>query len=377
MLLMNRNVGLGGANIGKFTYASATVSDKWYGRAIGMAGNGKACLVGHPYLGNPDSGGIWRLSKPATTWTSSSVTHSGGLGDYGGNVSTDYSAWYFISSKYWSSGPNYYLYVGTISSIELIIDNGTLSIGRTLDMAGTGDRVIFDRSTGPAVYADVYSRSGSTWSLEQSIQGSTQATGTTHMTVTMNHAGDTCAFAALDTSGDEQIYVFTRSGTVWTEQQILQGSDWVSGDHFGCTTSGDPPDGNWLVKLSANGDTLVAIATSAKAAYIFDRTGGVWSETQIIDLSSEFTVNCCDISGDGSRVVFGTSPSYNEFEVLVYDKVAGTYSLSSTIDAVDSETGDGFGYSLGLSDDGLVLIVGAYLDDISVTDQGSAYIFNL
>ena len=70
-------------------------------------------------------------------------------------------------------------------------------------------------------------------------------------------------------------YVYTRSGTTWTEQQVITALDGAEGDQFG-----------WRVSIS--GDTLVAGApfddvgaqTDMGSAYVFVRSGTVWSESK-------------------------------------------------------------------------------------------------
>jgi hypothetical protein len=70
-------------------------------------------------------------------------------------------------------------------------------------------------------------------------------------------------------------YVFVRTGGVWTQQQKLTASDAAAGDHFG-------------VSVTLFGDTAVvgawgddhAGATEVGSAYVFTRTGGVWTQQQ-------------------------------------------------------------------------------------------------
>ena len=67
------------------------------------------------------------------------------------------------------------------------------------------------------------------------------------------------------------VYVFTRSGDKWQEQARLQASDASPNALFGIT-----------VALSADGNTLAVGAhfslARAGEAYVFTRTGNVWSE---------------------------------------------------------------------------------------------------
>ena len=68
-------------------------------------------------------------------------------------------------------------------------------------------------------------------------------------------------------------YVFTRSGTVWTEQAKLTASDAAAGDAFGVSLS---LSGNTVV-VGAHGDDHAGGA-DAGSAYVFTRAGTVWTE---------------------------------------------------------------------------------------------------
>jgi hypothetical protein len=98
--------------------------------------------------------------------------------------------------------------------------------------------------------------------------------------------GDTFAAGAVDdhhsgaaTTGGA-VYVFVRSGSTWTQQARLSGSDSEAFDYFGPS-------------LALAGETLVVGAHSDNqpgfpgmsnggSAYVFERANGVWSETQKI-----------------------------------------------------------------------------------------------
>src|SRR5207302_6807969 len=76
-------------------------------------------------------------------------------------------------------------------------------------------------------------------------------------------------------------YVFTRSGAVWRQQQQLTAADGAATDTFGCS-------------VSVSGDTAVIGASGKKfgvsiadqgAAYVFTRSGTVWSQQQELTAS--------------------------------------------------------------------------------------------
>ena len=68
-------------------------------------------------------------------------------------------------------------------------------------------------------------------------------------------------------------YVFVRTGGVWAHQQTLVPSDAAGGDQFGVSVA---IDGDTLV-VGANNDDGPA-GPDQGSAYVFERTGGVWTE---------------------------------------------------------------------------------------------------
>jgi uncharacterized repeat protein (TIGR01451 family) len=167
-------------------------------------------------------------------------------------------------------------------------------------------------------------------------------------------------------------YVFVRSGTTWTEQQKLTASDGAPGDGFG-------------VSVSVSGDTVVVGAycddtpggTDAGSAYVFVRSGTNWTEQQKLTASDGapgdgFGVS---VSVSGDAVVVGaaaddTPGGTDAGSAYVFARSGTTWMQQQKLMASDGATGDGFGYCVGLSGD--TVVAGAPLDD---GNAGSAYVF--
>lgn len=120
--------------------------------------------------------------------------------------------------------------------------------------------------------AYVYRRSAASWSLEQvlfpnAVLPSLSLEGDTLL------AGYTCA---PDSTPDLGCFgaasVFVRSGTSWTEQQRLVSSDGTGVDNFGSAVA---LTGDWAF-VAAN------LHDEKGAVYAFRRTGTVWTERQIL-----------------------------------------------------------------------------------------------
>eukprot|EP00002_Diphylleia_rotans_P025244 TRINITY_DN498_c0_g1_i8.p1 TRINITY_DN498_c0_g1~~TRINITY_DN498_c0_g1_i8.p1 ORF type:complete len:237 (-),score=19.46 TRINITY_DN498_c0_g1_i8:680-1390(-) len=77
-------------------------------------------------------------------------------------------------------------------------------------------------------------------------------------------------------------YVFARSGTTWTEQAILTGSNKAAGDKFGSSVS---LTDNYAITGSPGKDH--GWVADAGAAYIFFRSGTTWIQEAILTASNK------------------------------------------------------------------------------------------
>ncbi|HUO73882.1 MAG TPA: hypothetical protein VMU39_24125, partial [Solirubrobacteraceae bacterium] len=66
------------------------------------------------------------------------------------------------------------------------------------------------------------------------------------------------------------VYVFTRSGSTWSEQAKLTASDGGSQDYFGTSIAISPDGGEALIGAPGH--------QNAGAAYVFTRSGGAWTQ---------------------------------------------------------------------------------------------------
>jgi len=220
---------------------------------------------------------------------------------------------------------------------------------------------------------------GPNWSLttqQQKIQA-TPAEAGDYFGWSVAISGDTAVVGALyeDTTAANAgaAYVFTRSGTTWTEQQKIQSSDIQAGDQFG-------------ISVSIDGDTVVVGAnaedtggTSAGAVYVFTRSGTTWTQQQKIQASDAQRIDnfgySVDISGD--TVVVGAysedTGGENAGAVYVFTRSGTTWTQQQKIQASDAEANDQFGWRVAIS--GETVVVGARLEDTGGADAGAAYVF--
>jgi len=224
-----------------------------------------------------------------------------------------------------------------------------------------------DTGSSNAGAAYIFTRSGSTWNQQQKIQASNKG-GTDYFGTSCSLSGDgnTCIVGATNedtgASNAGAVYIFTRTGSAWTEQQMIMASDKAEDDYFGksCSLSGD---GNTCIVGAWLEDTG---GSNAGAAYIFTKSGSVWTEQQKIQASDKSANNrfsfSCSISGDGNVCVVG-SPESNQ--CYIFTRTGTTWTESQKINELAS--GD-FGYSCSMSTEGNTFIVGDKLNKI--------YIFN-
>ena len=195
------------------------------------------------------------------------------------------------------------------------------------------------------------------------------------------------------------VYVFTRSGGVWSQQ----GPKLVNNCTSNCANQGTAGDGGHFgtsVALSNDGNTaLIGALTegSGGSVWVFTRSGGAWTQ-QGPKLVGNCTSNCAHqgtgqvanvgfgqdvaLSGDGDTALIGNeSDRSGRGAAWRFTRSGGVWSPQGPklvgdckVDCANQGTGgDGgrFGGSVALSDDGNTALVGGWQDG---TD-GAAWVF--
>ena len=108
-------------------------------------------------------------------------------------------------------------------------------------------------------------------------------------------------------------YVFTRSGTAWSQQAYLKASNTDQWDYFGYSVdiSGDtlvigaPNESSNATGI--NGDQGDNSAVAAGAAYVFTRSGTVWNQQDYLKASNTASEDILgrDVAISGDTVVVG------------------------------------------------------------------------
>jgi FG-GAP repeat len=302
-------------------------------------------------------------------------------------------------------------------------DGNTIAVGAPTESSGSkgmnGDQADNSAYSAGAVY--VFTRAGAGWLQQAYLKASnTGQSDNFGYVVALSENGDTLAVsayfeasAATGVNGDQNddslpqagaVYVFTRAAGTWSQQAYLKASntgrapnpsdpnDWGDGDQFG-----------FSLALSADGNTLAASApsedsrasgintlafqqddssASSGAVYVFARTGTVWSQQAYVKASNSdagdlfgYSVglsadgNTMAVSGydeDGSpRQVNGIPDNLRggSGAVYVFGRQAGAWSQQAYLKAANAERNDSLGFAVSISQDGNTIAGGAADED--------------
>jgi hypothetical protein len=193
--------------------------------------------------------------------------------------------------------------------------------------------------------------------------------------------GDTAIIGAagegdVGSFGNGAAYVFTRSGGVWTEQGKLLASDGDSYDYFGNSVALDDD----TAVIGARGEDDGGTDLNG-AAYVFTRSGGVWTEQAKLLASdkSDLDLFGSSVALDGDTAIIGEdnvddSAGLPNGTAYVFTRSDGVWTEQVKLLPSDRQGGDKFGYSVALDRD--TAVIGAYsVDEGETRSIGAAYIF--
>ncbi len=226
--------------------------------------------------------------------------------------------------------------------------------------------------------AYVFVRSGGSWSQQAKLTASDPA-GSDFFGISVAVSGDTAVVGALydDDGGfnSGSAYVFVRSGVIWNQQaKLTASSDAAIADEFGASVavSGDTA----IVGAHRNDDA----GSASGSAYVFVRSGGIWNQqaklTAIDAAAGDQFGYSVAVSGDTAVVGAYLDDHVGGIDsgsAYVFVRSGGIWSQQAKLTASDAAAGDLFGISVAVSGD--TAVVGASWDDDGFTDNGSAYVF--
>ena len=221
--------------------------------------------------------------------------------------------------------------------------------------------------------AYVFTRTAGVWSQQAKLRPDRIFAGD-HFGWSVAIDGDTVLVGAVSTDDSGPYsgtaYVFTRSGTTWSQQAQLTPAEGAGGDSIG-----------WSVAL--DGDTALIGAqlhdgatADEGAAYVFTRSGTTWTEQAEL---TAFDATHGDAFGysvalDGDTALIGVPYDYNPGSAYVFSRSGTTWTHQAKLTASDGAYLDYFGWSVALAGD--TALIGARLDDDNgLPDSGSLYVF--
>jgi hypothetical protein len=365
----------------------------------------------------PQAGAVYVFTRQGTTWTQQAYVKASNTGEAG-------------TADSFGDGDQFGV------SIALSDDGNTLAVGAwTEDSASPGvdaDQTDNMANSAGAVY--VFTRSGTTWSQQAYIKPTNPGAGDLFgYSVALTADGNMLAVGSYDEDGSSRgineepdnmrngsgaVYVFTRTGTTWTERDYIHASNAEAGDSFGVNVALSD-DGNTMLVGSLDEDCLArgvnaapcdddrAADISTGAAYVFVRTGTTWAQQAYIKASNtgpnDWFGSRLALSGDGNTAAMGASledsaaqgingrqddDSANEAgAVYLFRRTGTTWRQQAYIKGAGTEAFDEFGGSVALSRDGRTLAASAHGDDSSsrgvggnendnsAEESGAAYVF--
>jgi hypothetical protein len=282
-------------------------------------------------------------------------------------------------------------------SVALSSDGNTLATGAIAeDSAATG--INGDQSNNAADGAGavyVFARSGSTWSQQAYVKpwNTTVRGGLFGYSVGLSGNGSTLAVGTYDEDrGKGAVYIFTRTGSTWAQQNRLTASNAEPGDSLGCSIA-ISDDGNTVVAGAFDEDSLLrgiqppnegsndaASDVSTGAAYVFVRNGTAWTQQAFIKatntrLNDQFAWALA-LSRDGNTLAVGAhledsgatglngdqedATAEDSGAVYVYARNEAKWTPVAYVKASNTKASAEFGISIALNGDGKLLAVGAF-----------------
>ncbi|MFZ1701430.1 MAG: cohesin domain-containing protein [Pyrinomonadaceae bacterium] len=240
------------------------------------------------------------------------------------------------------------------------VDGDTIIVGAYYDDNPAG----FDSGS-----AYVFTRNGTIWTQQQKL---TPSDGTTNdfFGFSVSISGDSAAVGAR--FGDSSVgvdsgsaYAFVRNAGSWTQQQKLEPS-------FGA------PSGFFGTSLALEGSTLIIgspIGASGGSSAVFVLDGQVWTEqAQLIPPSQDENFGSSVSLNEDTAVVGAPAANSNAGVTHVFVRIGSSWSLQQSIVPLGGAAYDNFGASVSVSGDSL--FVGAPQQALpGVNRPSAAYAF--
>jgi hypothetical protein len=329
--------GTGWVQQGPKLTASGEYPDGQFGWSVALSADGSTALIGAP---GDNGGSIWLFTRNGTSWAQQGPRMtSSGSGKPGGG--THEFGW----------------------SVALSDDGNTALVGAPADNNWVGA-------------AWLYARSGSVWTqLGPTLRATPDTSAQFGAAVSLSADGSAAAVGGyVNPNPAGSVWMYTVTGSGWTQDgaELTDAGDTPSADTFGSSLALSADGSTLLV-----GATGAAPATEPiGAAYVFTRSGSTWSQqgaplTPTDEAGSGAFGSGVALSADGNTAVIGGSrDGLNVGAAWVFTRSGGTWAQAASKLLATGETGPGgFGNAVALSADGSTALIGGGSADLS--NQGA------
>jgi len=305
------------------------VVDGYYGKAVGIDGN--RILVGAPLddmvVGNTTYfavGSVWLYDWTGSAWSGTE-----------------------FRPPYWVDGSDNYGYWGE----SVGIDGNTFVVGAWLG----------DGQVGHSGIASVYRYTGGSWNSTQ--LDASDGAGLDWFGKSVAVSGDRVVVGAPEADappvGTGGVYVFDRSGANWVETKlVLTGS--ANEDRVGLGNQGVAVDGDVVVVGVPQGYPYGGSGAGTGRVHVFTKSGGVWGEQVLapVGVATDHAFGW-SVAINGNRIVVGApgddGKGDNAGAAYVFENSGGVWSQTKKLRASGGSAGDTYGWSVGVSGDRIAI----------------------
>lgn len=239
---------------------------------------------------------------------------------------------------------------------------------------GSGDYIAIG-SNGNAL---IYLNTANVWSLQQTIP----VTSAISFPVKLNGNGDYLIAGDLSTANGIG-RIFNRVGTTWSSQANITPSTPIPGQGYAQAVAIN--DFGNIILVGAP-QAVVSGNLGAGAVYVYNRTGNVWSQTQIITPNDTAPQQAFggDISLDasGTTAMIGASAfdgsgnqANNQGKVYYFENVNNSWMQTQSFQSPNIAGSEFFGNALAMSKNSSIAVIGASGNDVGNLNVGAAYVY--
>jgi hypothetical protein len=365
----------------------------WLGAKLSIEED-TAAVLAHRGVVCPTQSSVFVLNRVEDQWIQTVELAPPGLYDPNADLNLDDGrlavGWYGAEVNGVSNAGVVYIYelIDGVWTLEHEITKGGSSIIRYFGMSSymSGDLLFVNArlplSGGNVGVIVVFRYDGARWIEEQTLTEPGSVSGTAYGQDIEYADGQLYVGAPENSTGGViggRVYIYEHISDSWTIVQTLQGSELEDRDWFG-------------LGIEVQGDTAAFAASGAEdtvgKVYMFQRTNGLWYETQIIDNpapmwsphGSDFFGRGLTFSGDtlvvGAPQYWASGSTVNDpGRAWIYRHDGVEWSLAAGLVPPTGHANDVYGMECVM--DGEHLLVSAMFMDTTTDDAGAVYAYRL